>query len=376
MDNIYLDISATTPINKHVLELIQNVEWNAFGNPSSIHKYGQKSRAIIERSRLQITKALNCDSSEIIFTGGGTESNNIAIQGLLNHGDHVITSDYEHPAVTNVISKLTKENITVTFIKPESNGSINPNKIKNAIKKNTRMVSIMAVNNELGTINPIKKIGEICKQNNVIFHSDAVQMFGKMPMNINEYHIDLLSISAHKFYGPKGVGALYIKNGTNLKPTILGGGQEKNLRPGTENVSGIAGLGLAAELISSNLKDKISQVKYLESVFIDILNNENIDYSINGEYRIPGVFSITFHGINAQSLVINLDMEGIAISAGSACSSGTIKPSSILLNIGLSEKSANETVRISFSYIHNEEQIVFATKTITRIIHRLKKIND
>jgi len=376
MKNVYCDISATTPVATEVLDLMQDVQRRIFGNPSSIHKYGQEAHAVIERARLQVAYGLNCDPGEIIFTGGGSESNNLALQGWLNPGDHIITSTFEHPAVINVIKGLSKKGITSTFISPEQSGSISPDDVNSAITEQTRMISIMAVNNELGTVNPIIEIGEIANRNAIPFHTDAVQMLGKLPIDLENLHIDLMSMSAHKLYGPKGVGALYIRTGVKLPPTLFGGGQENNLRPGTENIAGIAGFGLAVELATNEFAKKSTHVNDLESLFIQKLKENCISYTINGKARVPGILNISFHGTNAQSLLMNLDMAGVAISAGSACASGTIKPSPILLEIGLSEKIAQETVRISFGKIHTEADINYVSEQILKITKRLNNIAE
>ena len=245
---IYCDSAATTPINKDVIKEMNMISTSIFGNPSSIHKFGQESRAIIERARLNISNLLGCNLSEIIFTGCGSESNNIAMLGILRKGDHLITSSYEHPAVLKTANELELKGVEVSYIKPSSSGIIEPKNIQNAIKENTKLVSVMYVNNELGTQNPIKQISEITSKLGILFHTDAVQAIGKKNINLNGTKIDLLSLSAHKFYGPKGVGALYVKDGVKLIPTYFGGGQEKDLRPGTENIAYIHGMSVALEI--------------------------------------------------------------------------------------------------------------------------------
>ena len=372
MQKIYFDIAATTPIDPNVVAFMSEIMSSTFGNPSSIHKFGQESHSIIERSRLQLSNALNCEPSEIIFTGSGSESNNIVLQGVLSPGDHIITSSYEHPAILNVVNTLSSKGIELSLVSPNSDGVINSEIINSKIKSNTKLISIMAANNELGTINPIHQIALLAKANNILFHSDAVQMFGKLPIDLSDIDVDFLSLSAHKLYGPKGVGALYIKGGNKLSAIMQGGGQERDLRPGTENIAGIAGFGLAAELANQNISKNINHILELEKYFLSELTNNNIEFIRHGKSHIPGLMNISFRQVESNSLLMNLDMEGIAISAGSACSSGTPKPSEVLLNMGVSEQCASESVRISIGKIHKKNDVVYSIKKIIKIISRLK----
>jgi len=374
MKKIYFDIAATTPVDPKVATLMSQVMLQTFGNPSSIHKFGQESHSVIERARLQLATALNCEPGEIIFTGSGSESNNLVLQGILNSGDHIITSTYEHPAILNVVEALQAKGIQATFINPNENGVVDCTEVLSAIQPNTKLISIMAVNNELGTINPMAKLGEIAKENNILFHADAVQMFGKLPMDLSDIHIDFLSMSAHKLYGPKGVGALYIRQGNTL-PTILhGGGQENNLRPGTENIPGIAGFGLAAELATEHIATNIKNILELEKQFLSSLADNNIEFTRHCNSHIPGLMNISFHNIKSKSLVMNLDLEGIAISAGSACASGTLKASKVLLLMGVCEKLASEAVRISLGKLHTKDDVDYTIQKITKLISRLQNI--
>jgi len=373
MKKIYFDIAATTPINPKVATLVSNVMTQTFGNPSSIHKFGQESHSVIERARLQLANSLNCEAGEIIFTGGGSESNNLVLQGILQSGDHIITSAYEHPAILNVVEALELKGIQSTLINPNENGIVNCNDIISAIQPNTKLISIMAVNNELGTINPLVKLSEISVKNNILFHTDAVQMFGKLPLDLSKIHIDFLSISAHKVYGPKGVGALYIRNGNKL-PTILhGGGQENDIRPGTENIPGIAGFGLAAQLATEKMAVNIDHILELEKQFLIALTKNNIEFTLHCKSHLPGFMNISFHNVQSKLLLMNLDMLGVAISAGSACASGTLKASKVLLQLGVSEKLASESVRISLGKLHSKEDVDFVIEKITELIPRLQK---
>ena len=372
MKKIYCDISATTPASDEVIDLMAITQKNIFGNPSSIHKYGQEAHAIIEKARIQVAHGLNCHQEEIIFTGSGTEANNIALEGIVQPGDHLISTSYEHPSVTNVIKNLESNGATISLIKPDKDGKINPDSIQKLITKKTKVVSIMFANNELGSINDMYKISELAKENNLIMHVDAVQCIGKIPIDLNLLKIDLMSLSAHKFYGPKGVGALFVRKGVDLKTTINGGGQELNLRPGTENIAGIAGLGLAISKACKNIKDNIEYIKNIESTFISELDNYGIDYVLHIKDRLPGVLAIGFPNIDGQSLLIALDLKGVAVSFGSACSSGTIKASSILLDAGIDEELAKSTLRISFGKIHSKTDIKYVAKQLFSIINRLK----
>tara|TARA_B100001758_G_C18399138_1_gene607849 strand:- start:796 stop:1917 length:1122 start_codon:yes stop_codon:yes gene_type:complete len=373
MKKVYCDISATTPINIDVAKLMLDIQKNIFGNPSSVHKYGQEAHAVIEKARIQVANAIGCHQEEIIFTGCGSESNNIAIKGIIKSKSHIISSSYEHPSVMNVLKSLEQKGSSITFIKPDKAGQINPDLIEKKITKKTKLISIMFANNELGSINDILKISKIAKEKEIILHVDAVQCVGKLPINLNELDIDLMSLSAHKFYGPKGIGALFIRKGIDLNPILDGGGQELNLRPGTENIAGIAGLGLAIKKTCQNIDENINYIKKLENRFIDQLNKYKIDYILHIEDRLPGVLAIGFPGIDGQSLLIALDLKGIAISFGSACSSGTTKASKILLDAGINEDLAKSTLRISFGKIHNYDDIDYVAAELANIINRINK---
>jgi len=372
MKKIYFDIAATTPVDPKVATLMTDVMTQTFGNPSSIHKFGQESHSVIERARLQLATSLSCEPGEIIFTGGGSESNNLVLQGILQSGDHVITSSYEHPAILNVVKALESKGVESTLVNPNENGVVDCNDVISAIQPNTKLISIMTVNNELGTINPIAKLGEISVENNILFHTDAVQMFGKLPIDLQDVHIDFMSISAHKLYGPKGVGVLYIRQGNKLPAILHGGGQENDLRPGTENIPGIAGFGFAAELATNNMTINIENILELEKRFLSALDNKNIGFTRHCKSHIPGLMNISFHNVKSKPLLMNLDMMGVAISAGSACASGTLMASKVLLQIGVSEKLASESVRISLGKLHSKDDVDYAIQKITELIPRLQ----
>ena len=355
--NKYFDICASTPIHKDVANFITKNSSLIYGNPSSIHEYGQKSKAVLERARLNIANSINCSVDEIIFTSGGSTSNNLALIGVLNHGDHFITSSYEHPAILNVLKFLKSKNVEVSVLKPNKAGIINPDKVKSAIKKNTKLISIMYINNEIGTINPISEISKIANENDILLHTDAVQAIGKIDLDIKKAGVDLLSLSGHKFYAPKGVGLLYVKQNTKIDPILFGGGQESGLFPGTENIINIGAMGLAATICHKEKKEKLNHIKELDSYFIELLENSNIDYTINGENRAPGIINLTLNKTKAPSFIINLDKEGYAISAGSACASGASTGSTTLTEIGLDIDTIRKSYRISFSQFHTKEDL-------------------
>ena len=373
MKKIYCDISATTPVNEKVIDLMTSIHKTTFGNPSSVHKYGQESHVVIEKARIETAKALNCNQEEIIFTASGTESNNIALEGLIEPHNHIISSTYEHPSVMNVIKSLEKKGVSLTLLKPDNDGKINPNEIEKKIKDNTKLITIMFANNELGSINNIEEISQITQKHNIILHVDAVQCVGKIPINLEKIKIDMMSLSAHKFYGPKGVGALFVRKGIDLKTIINGGGQELNLRPGTENIAGIAGLGLAISMAVEKIDANIKYLKSLEELFIKELDNYKINYVLHIKDRLPGVLAIGFPNIDGQSLLISLDLKGIAASFGSACSSGTTKASQILLDANINEELAKSTMRISFGKIHTKNEVKYVAEQLSVILKRLEK---
>ena len=369
--NLYFDIAATTPIDIKVAELIHKINIESYGNASSIHSIGQKSHNIIERARISIAKILHCKSSEIYFTSGGSESNNLVLKGILQPGDHFITSSYEHPSILGLINELKQNNIETSLVKPNHFGLIESNDIIKNIKSNTKLISIMYVNNELGTINNINDISKIATDNNVLFHSDAVQYVGKEKINLSNSTIDFLSIGAHKFYGPKGIGALFCKSGNNIKPLIDGGGQESGIRAGTENVSYIAGMSLALEIADSNYVTNKTHILNLEKYFIESLDDLKINYRINGKQRMPGIINITFFDVKGHNLLMSLDMKGIAISYGSACSSGSANAPLALLESGMEQKEASCSVRISIGKMITKENIDKLIFSLNKIINKL-----
>ena len=372
---LYFDHSATTPLDTKVSELMKAVADTHFGNPSSIHKYGQKARTIIEKSRRQIADALGVKSRNIIFTGGGSEANNMVLQNLLyNNKKHVITSAIEHPAILKVLKHLKKFGVSYTTIPVDKYGMVDPANVESAIRDDTALISIMYANNEVGTIQPIAEIAEIAHKNNILFHSDAVQTPGKIPIIMNELNTDLMSFSAHKFYGPKGVGFLYIRDGIKLHPMIIGGGQEKKLRAGTENTPGIAGLGLAMEMAAHNLSNARDHLETLENHFKNRLTDIYPQAIYNGhpELHLPGLISVTIPSVTSDLLLINLDMRDMAVSSGSACSSGTVESSDILKAMNISNQNNISSLRISFGKGNALEEV---DKLIDALDEILKKYN-
>ena len=346
------------------------VNLNTFGNPSSIHRFGQSAKAVVEKARRQIALVLNCSPSDIIFTGSGTETNNMVLLGSLKKGDHFITSSIEHSSIYRNLNRLKKSGVDVTLVDPDSQGTISARAVENALQDNTQLVSVMYANNELGTINPILEIAEVVNSAGCRFHSDAVQAFGKVPIFPEAAKISYLSLSAHKLYGPKGIGALYIRQGFPLDELIAGGGQEKNSRAGTENVPAIAGFGLAAEIAAADMLENAEHLNNLKNHFLTELDKYKIHYTLQGTNTLPGFMCVTFPAIKAQELVIRLDLEGIAISAGSACSSGTLEPSQVLSAIGLDNNTADCTVRITPGRFNTLDEMELIARSISGIIQK------
>ena len=373
---LYFDNSATTPIDQDVQSLMSDLNQNIYGNPSSIYASGRNAKNTIEIARRQLANAINSEPSEIIFTGGGSEANNIVLWDMVHKKrNHVITSSIEHPAILLVLRELEKLGVKHTIVPVDKNGLIDPDDIKKNIISDTGLISIMMANNEVGTIEPIQEIARIAQEHDVLFHSDAIQVLGKLPIDVKKLQLDIMSFSAHKFYGPKGVGALYIKDGVSIKPMIIGGSQEKNMRAGTENVSGIAGLGLAAEIASNFEKENFSHLLELENYFKELIIDKHNDISFNGidNNKIPGLVNLTIPNIPSDLLLINLDNDGISISNGSACSSGTISPSPVLKAMGLSDKSNLESVRISAGKYNTMDEVNKLVDSIHSSIVTIRK---
>ena len=373
---LYFDNSATTPIDQDVQSLMSDLNQNIYGNPSSIYASGRNAKNIIEIARRQLANAINSEPSEIIFTGGGSEANNIVLWDMVHKKrNHVITSSIEHPAILLVLRELEKLGVKHTIVPVDKNGLIDPNDIKKNIISDTGLISIMMANNEVGTIEPIQEIARIAQEHDVLFHSDAIQVLGKLPIDVKKLKLDIMSFSAHKFYGPKGVGALYIKDGVSINPMIIGGSQEKNMRAGTENVSGIAGLGLAAEIASNFEKENFSHLLELENYFKELIIDKHNNITFNGadNNKLPGLVNLTIPNIPSDLLLINLDNDGISISNGSACSSGTISPSPVLKAMGLSDKRNLESVRISAGKYNTMDEVNKLVDSIHSSIVTIRK---
>ena len=373
---LYFDNSATTPIDQDVQSLMSDLNQNIYGNPSSIYASGRNAKNIIEIARRKLANAINSKPSEIIFTGGGSEANNIVLWDIVHKKrNHVITSSIEHPAILLVLRELEKLGVKHTIVPVDKNGLIDPDDIKKNIISDTGLISIMMANNEVGTIEPIQEIARIAQEHDVLFHSDAIQVLGKLPIDVKKLKLDIMSFSAHKFYGPKGVGALYIKDGVSINPMIIGGSQEKNMRAGTENVSGIAGLGLAAEIASNFEKENFSHLLELENYFKELIIDKHNDITFNGfdNNKLPGLVNLTIPNIPSDLLLINLDNDGISISNGSACSSGTISPSPVLKAMGLSDKSNLESVRISAGKYNTMDEVNKLVDSIHSSIVTIRK---
>jgi len=386
---IYLDYAATTPIDPKVLKVMTPYFQKEYGNPSSIHSFGQKGQIAIDEARERVASFLNCSSSEIIFTGSATEANNLVIFGIVRSFQkigmipHIITTTIEHPAILEPFKKLQKEGIETTYLPVDKEGIVKISQIQKALKENTVLVSVMYANNEIGTIQPIKEIGEVIsrykKQNpnsKILFHTDAVQAINYLDCDVKKLEVDLLTLSAHKIYGPKGVGALFVKEGTKIEPIIYGGGQENNMRSGTENVAGIVGLGAAIEEVKKE-KPKIKQIIGLRDKIIKKIFKIIPEAKLNGSFenRLPNNINFTLPGAEGEALVIALDEEGIATSTGSACSSRGLEPSHVLLALGLSEEEAHCSLRITLGRFTKIKEINEVLKILPRVIKKLRKIS-
>ncbi len=380
MDN-YFDNAATTKTDDEVLKEMLPYFSQSYGNPSSIYKIGRENRKAVEEAREKVAKAINAEPNEIYFTAGGSESDNTAIRGIAyaykQKGNHIITSKIEHPAVLETCKQLEKEGFEVSYIGVDEKGIINLEELKNSIKETTTLITIMFANNEIGTIEPIKEIGQIAKENNIIFHTDAVQAVGSVRIDVKEMNIDSLSLSGHKFYGPKGIGALYVKKGVRFQKFVNGGHQEKNKRAGTENVPGIVGLGKAIEVAYSSLEEHNKKIKKLRDYYVEEVKKRIPYIKINGdmENRLPGNSNISFRFIEGEGLLLNLDLKGICASSGSACTSGSLDPSHVLLAIGLPHEIAHGSLRITIGKYNTKEEVDYLLDNLEEIVTRLRNMS-
>jgi cysteine desulfurase len=381
MRKVYLDHAATTYVKHEVLQEMLPYFTEKFGNPSTLYTIGRESRKAVEEARIKAAKAINAKPEEIFFTGSGTEADNWAIKGAYyanpNKGRHIVTSSIEHHAVLNVCKYLESEGCTVTYIPVDKDGIISLEELKKAIRPDTILISIMTANNEIGTIQPVKEIGQIANERGIPFHTDAVQAVGSMKIDVEDFGADMLSISAHKFYGPKGIGALYVRKGTKLSSFIQGGGQESKKRAGTENVPSIVGLGKAIELAAENIDERTCRIRELRDYFTDRILTEIPYAKLNGHKtsRLPGNLNFSFEFINGETLLVFLDMKGIYASGASACSTGSTEPSHVLSAIGVSNESAIGTIRFSLGEINTLEDIDYVMEILPQIVKEQREIS-
>lgn len=377
----YFDNAATTQVNQDVIKEMLPYFSIEYGNPSSLYSIGRRAKRALEEARRKIANIINCKPNEIYFTSCGTESDNLAIKGIAyankEKGKHIITSKIEHPAVLNTCKELEEQGYKVTYLDVDQNGIVNVEQLKASIKTDTILITIMFANNEIGTIQPIEEIGKIAKENNIYFHTDSVQAVGSIKIDVQKLNIDSLSLSGHKFYGPKGVGALYVKTGIPFEKFISGGHQERNKRAGTENVAGIVGIGKAIELAYENLDEYNKKIKELRDYYVKQVE-EKIPYiKINGdmEKRLPGNSNISFRFIEGEGLLLNLDLKGICASSGSACTSGSLDPSHVLLAIGLPHEIAHGSLRVSIGKYNTKEEIDYLIENLMEIVTRLREMS-
>lgn len=381
MNRIYMDNAATTRVTEPVMEAMQPYFCEIFGNPMSIHSFGRESRVAVETAREQVAKALGAKPNEIYFTGCGTESDNWAIRGAayarINKGKHIITSAIEHHAVLHTCEQLEKEGFEVSYIPVDEFGIIDMQALKDALRPDTTLVSVMAANNEIGTIQPIEEIAKLAKANGSLFHTDAVQAIGSIAFDVKAMGIDMLSLSGHKFHAPKGVGALYIRNGVKLQRLISGGAQERTQRAGTENLASIVGLGKAIELATADIERHNAKVSAVRDRLIDRILTEIPHTRLNGHrtQRLPGNCNISFRFIEGEALLLSLDLKGIAASSGSACTSGSLDPSHVLLAIGLPHEIAHGSLRLSVNEENTLEQADEVVEALKVIVARLREMS-
>lgn len=376
--NIYMDYASTTYLKEEVLKEMMLYLTEHFGNPSSIHSMSREVKRAVIEAKSRTARAINADRDEVFFTSGGTEGDNWAIKGVAfrnrDKGDHIITTRIEHKAVLNSCKYLEEQGFKVTYLPVDEEGIIRIEDLKNAITKETILVSIMFGNNEVGSIQPIKEIGKICRERDIIFHTDAVQAVGSISIDVKDMNIDLLSMSAHKFYGPKGVGAFYIRKGVKIHNLLHGGSQERGKRSGTENVAGVVGLGKAIEIAASGVERESERLSSLRDKLIEGLLKIP-DSRLNGprgEKRLPGNVNVSFEGVNGGTMLITLDSMGIYASAGSACTAGSLEPSHVLLSLGISEDLAKNSIRFTLGGKTTEEEVDYVIKIMPEIVERIR----
>ncbi len=382
MERIYLDNSATTTLSPEVLNAMMPALTSVYGNSASIHSFGREASNLIDQSRDVIAETINAKSNEIYFTSSGSEANSMAIVGIAyanrNHGNHIITSKIEHESVLNACRFLEKNGFQVTYLNVDENGLINFTELLHAINPNTILISIMSANNELGTIQYIKAIAQTAKEKNIIFHTDAVQLYGHMDIDVQDMNIDALTISAHKIYGPKGAGALYVRNDVKIDPIIFGGNQERNKRGGTCNTAGIVGLAKACEIATRDMRANNHKLRQLSEYFTTKLSEEVEHIVINANIRqkLPNIISVTFIGVDGESLLTKLDMNGVAVSTGSACTSNSLTVSHVMKAIGLSNDNARSTIRFSIGKNNSYEELDRAIAIIKKSVEELREYSS
>ncbi len=381
MKRIYMDHNATTPLREEVLDAMMPYLREEFGNASSLHSYGMQARRAIEGAREQVATGLGAQPREIVFTGCGTESDNQAIKGIAfakrGQGDHIITSQIEHKAVLETCQYLEKQGFRVTYLPVDKYGTVNPNDVAQAITEQTVLVSVMFANNEVGTIQPIAEIGKMCRERGVCFHTDAVQAVGKLPIDVNELGIDLLSLSAHKFYGPKGVGALYARRGVKMDPLLHGGHQERGRRAATENVAGIVGLGKAIELRLEEMESEAERLAALRDRLCDGISELIESVHLNGHPtdRLPGTLDMGFEYIEGEGIIMGLDLAGVAVSSGSACTSASLEASHVLLAMGIEPALAQGSIRFSLGRGNTDADVDYVLEKLLPIVERLRAMS-
>ena len=381
MKRVYMDNAATTALRRDVLDAMMPYLTDIYGNPSSLHYFGQEAHKAVENARHQVASALNAEDNEIVFTGCGTEADNMALKGIAekyqSKGKHIITSSVEHHAILHTCEYLEKHGFEVTYLPVDEYGMVKAEQVRDAIRSDTILVSIMFANNEVGTIMPIKEIGAVCREKGVLFHTDAVQAVGHVAIDVKAMNIDLLSLSAHKLHGPKGVGALYIRKGIVVPPLLHGGAQERRKRAGTENVAGIVGLGKAIEIACSDIEGTSKRICYLRDKLINGIEASIPEVKLNGHRteRLPGNVNFSIKYIEGESILLMLDINGIAASSGSACTSGSLDPSHVLLAMGMPHETAHGSLRLTLGDDTTEDDIDYVLEVLPEIVVKLRKMS-
>jgi len=377
---IYLDFAATTPVLPEVVKTMEKVLLDDYGNPSSLHEEGRLAKAHVQKGRETIAKAIGAETDEIFFTSGGTEANFLGLTGLARalkrRGNHLITSVIEHSSILGCFQGLESEGFEVTYLPVTAKGILDPEQFKNSIRKETILASFMMANNEIGTIQPLEDLVKTAQSNQIIFHTDAIQAFPHLPLNVKTLGVDAATLSAHKIYGPKGIGALYLKRGTPYKPVFKGGEQERKIRPGTENVAGIVGFAKATEILQNERNKESKRLERLRDRLIHDLCGTIEDCSLNGDplTRLPNNVNLTFKGVDGESILIHLDLEGIACSMGSACSAGALEPSHVLIALGRTPQEAKSSIRFTLGKYTSEEELEAVKKVIPPFVEQLRSV--